>query len=76
MVTCARKERELMTFEEWKQENCPGWYLNSRQQDEELFEQYLNYQRKDNEIMKKGILKPCVLSGKIATQGKSQNTYH
>ncbi len=34
-----------MTFTEWKQKNCPGWYLNDRQQDEALHEQYLMEQR-------------------------------
>jgi|GEM_PF-2295268 len=42
-----------MTFEQWKQANHPCWYLNGRQQDEELLEQYLADRRLKKCIIKK-----------------------
>lgn len=40
---------KFLTFDEWKTEYYPGWYLNSQEQDEELFEQWLDYKRQAEE---------------------------
>lgn len=37
-----------LTFVEWKQQNHPAWYLNSQEQDEALFEDYLKYLKENN----------------------------
>lgn len=38
-----RKELMGLSFVEWKQENRYGWFLASRKQDEQYFEEYLDY---------------------------------
>lgn len=40
---------KFLTFDEWKTEYYPGWCLNSQEQDEELFEQWLDYKRQAEE---------------------------
>lgn len=35
----------ILEFDAWKTENHPGWYLNSQEQDEVLFEEWLEYKR-------------------------------
>lgn len=42
-------EEKILSFEDWKTTYHPGWYLNSQEQDEELFEQWLKYKRKKEE---------------------------
>lgn len=49
-LTQQAAEGTRMTFEEWKQGNHPGWYLNNQQQDEELFGQYLDCGRNEESL--------------------------
>ena len=37
-----------LTFDEWKDKYCPGWYLNSQDEDEKLFEDYLRWRRENS----------------------------
>ena len=36
-------------FDAWKQKYHPGWYLNSLEEDENLFEDYMAWKRKEND---------------------------
>lgn len=45
------KEAEALkglSFVEWKQKNHPGWYLGTRREDENHFEEYLDYLHENN----------------------------
>ena len=38
-----------LTFTQWKQKYHPGWYLNSLEEDEALFEDYLKWRKKERD---------------------------
>lgn len=42
------KER-ILSFDEWKTKYHPAWYLNSQEQDEKLFEEWLQYKKQAEE---------------------------
>lgn len=42
-------EEKILDFDEWKTKYHPAWYLNSQEQDEKLFEEWLEY-RKQQEV--------------------------
>lgn len=45
-------EERILSFDEWKTKNHPGWYLNSQEQDEQLFEKWLEYKKQQREEQK------------------------
>lgn len=42
-------KQQGLSFVEWKEKYHKGWYLNTREQDENLFEEYLDY-LKENKL--------------------------
>lgn len=36
---------KILGFDEWKTVHYPAWYLNSMEQDEQLFEEWLRYKK-------------------------------
>lgn len=36
---------KILNFDEWKTVYHPAWYLNSMEQDEQLFEEWLQYKK-------------------------------
>lgn len=42
-------KQQGLSFVKWKEKYHKGWYLNTREQDENLFEEYLDY-LKENKL--------------------------
>lgn len=42
---------KILTFDDWKTAYHPGWYLGTMEEDEQLFEEWLQY-KKQMEIEK------------------------
>lgn len=40
---------KVLTFDEWKTVYHPAWYLNTREEDEQLFEEWLQYKKQQKE---------------------------
>ena len=52
--TLATNERrnmaeKFLAFDEWKTVYHPAWYLNTREEDEQLFEEWLQYKKQQKE---------------------------
>ena len=46
-------EERILSFDEWKTKYHPAWYLNSQEQDEQLFEEWLDYKKQQEEEQEK-----------------------
>lgn len=45
---------KFLDFDEWKTVYHPAWYLNTREQDEQLFEEWLQYKKQIEKNEKAG----------------------
>ena len=45
---------KFLAFDEWKTVYHPAWYLNTREQDEQLFEEWLQYKKQIEKNEKAG----------------------